>query len=108
MNTFHIRVHCTSSAKHNCPLFNITNATLIDNLVNRGVGRGGAEGAAAPPPNQKKEKRREEREGRGREKERKKKREKRNQKRKEVDPVIPRTCGHGPLVAPDPLRPVDL
>ena len=31
--------------------------------------------------------------------ERKKKQEKRNQKRKEVKPVIPRTFGHGPLVA---------
>ena len=44
--------------------------------------------------------RREEIEGRGREKDR----EKRNQKRKEVEPVIPRTCGHGLLVAPRPPR----
>ena len=60
----------------------------------RSVGRGGPVRAAAPPP-KKKEKRE-----RGEEERKKEEREKRNQKRKEIEPVIVRTCGHGPLVAP--------
>ena len=42
----------------------------------------------------------------GEEERKKEEREKRNQKRKEVEPVIPRTCGHRPLAAPRP--PADL
>ena len=63
------------------------------------VGRG-AEGAAAPPPLHQKKGERE----RGEEERKKEGREKRNQKKKEVEPVIPRTCGHGPgpPAAPDP------
>ena len=41
----------------------------------------------------------------GEEEREKQKREERIQKRKEVEPVIPRTCGHGPLVAPRPSAP---
>ena len=50
------------------------------------------------PPTKKKEKRE-----RGEEERKKEEREKRNKKRKEVEPVIPKTCGHGPLVTPKPL-----
>ena len=64
----------------------------------RGVGRGGAEGAAAPPHQKKKG--REEREGRRRERKKREEREKRNQKRKEGEPVIPRTCLQSPLLTP--------
>ena len=45
-----------------------------------------------PPPTEEKRRERE----RGEEKRKKEEREKRNQKRKEVEPVIARTCGHGP------------
>ena len=48
-----------------------------------------------PPPKEKRE--------RGEEERKKEEREKRNQKRKEVEPVIPRTCFHGPLVILRPL-----
>ena len=64
--------------------YTISSSKEISDTLSRGVGR---------------EKRRE-REG---EEERKKEeREKRNQKRNEVEPVIPRTCGHRPLAAPRP------
>ena len=56
---------------------------------------GGAKGAAVPPPPVKK------REW-GEEERKNEEREKRNQKRREVEPVIPRTCCHGSLVAPGP------
>ena len=39
---------------------------------------------------------------RGEEERKKEEREKRIEKRKEVEPVIPRTCFHGPIVAPRP------
>ena len=68
-------------------------------MLFRGVGRGGAKGTAAPPPTKKK---REEKGGERKRERKEEKREKRNQERKEVEPVIPRTCCHGPLVAPRP------
>ena len=64
--------------------------------LGQGHRQGGAKGAAAPP-NKKKEKRE-----RGEEERKKEEKEKRNKMRKEVKPVIPRTCFHGPLVAPRP------
>ena len=65
-------------------------------LSKQGRRQGGAKGAAAPP-NQKKKKKE-----RGEEERKKEEREKRNQKRKEVEPVIARTCGYRPLLAPRP------
>ena len=66
----------------------------------RGVGRGGLRGLQPPPTTKKKE--REEKRERGEEERKKEEGEKRNQKRKEVELVYPRTCGHGPIVAPGP------
>ena len=69
---------------------------MLQSMVGfQGRRQGGAKGAVAPPPPEKKEKRE-----RGEEERKKEEREKRNQKRKEVEPVIPRTCFHGLLVTP--------
>ena len=57
----------------------------------QGHRQGGLRGLQPPPPTKK----REEKEGRGM--------RKRNQKRKEVEPVIPRTCGPRLLAAPRSL-----
>ena len=70
---------------------------LLGSIIkSRGVGRGGAKGAAAPP-HKKKEKRE-----RGEAERKKEEREKGIQKRNKVEPVIPRTCFHGPIVTPRP------